>query len=35
MSNKTPAKKITITNIFDGDKVDAYLLFSNPHQYGK
>ena len=22
-------------DIFDGDKIDAYLLFSNPHQYGK
>ena len=21
--------------IFDGDQVDSYLLFSNPHQYGK
>ncbi len=22
-------------DIFDGDQVDSYLLFSNPHQYGK
>ena len=21
--------------LFKGDKVDSYLLFSNPHQYGK
>ena len=25
----------TILELFNGDKIESYLLFSNPHQYGK